>query len=149
MGSGCLKVTKYFLFLFNLLFLVSIGGICRVEGKAWTKNSWKGVFSECWPSAFIKMARVLEEGRGFLKLRGIKLLCSSQVCQAAPLSVHTWCPQCTQLPSCSRNGKQELRVLSGRRVSSCSFLVCHMWSSSWATLEYQSYKTSQVMAVLS
>lgn len=34
MGSGCLKVTKYFLFLFNLLFLVSIVGVCKGDGKA-------------------------------------------------------------------------------------------------------------------
>lgn len=126
MGSGCVKVTKYFLFLFNLLFLVSIVSICGVRRKAWTKISWKmgffGFFLGVGPvSSLNKMATVLEGGREPLKLRMSELLCVSQVSQAAPLPVPTCCLQCTQLPPCAGKGKQELQVLSGRRVVVTTF----------------------------
>lgn len=33
MGSACIKVTKYFLFLFNLLFFVSMTGTIQLPRK--------------------------------------------------------------------------------------------------------------------
>lgn len=131
MGSGCLKVTKYFLFLFNLLFLVSIVGICRVERKAWTKISWKTVFFlDVGPVCLLKkMARVLEGRRESLKLRDIRaavgLLGTSS--SSAP-STHLLSPMHTA-PSLQWEGKTGVMGPFWKE-SSHNYFLCHFWSSS-------------------